>query len=60
MHPGNNVGILLGSSRNGIRKAKVHPELNLSRDINNNNNNSFYRYVSQKIILPLANDKGIW
>lgn len=31
----------------GVRKAKAHLELNLSRDAKSNNK-GFYRYVSQK------------
>lgn len=34
--------------RDGIRKDMAQLELNLSRDAKNNNN-SFYRYMSQKM-----------
>ncbi|PKU43796.1 rna-directed dna polymerase from mobile element jockey-like [Limosa lapponica baueri] len=46
----------------GVRKAKVQPELNLARDAKNNKK-GFYRYVSQKrkvkeSILPLMSKTG--
>ena len=48
--------------RDGIRKTKAQMELNLSRDVKNNNM-EFFRYVGQKrqardSVVPLINEEG--
>jgi len=61
-YPGKSIGTPPCLCRDGVRKVKAQLELNLARDVKNNNK-GFYRYVRQKMkvkesILPL--DEQDW